>query len=153
VVFAEVIAGIGLVNSAAEQIKKVITHANDVSKVAKHIDDMFEGQSQINKKRSEYSQSTFSVHKVAEETINAKLAQEQLNEMAQLIDLRFGHGTWQGIITERAKRIQEAKEHQARLQREARRKKEELLNALGITLGIIVGAVGVIFGIYIYINR
>ena len=152
-VFAEVIAGIGLVNSAAEQIKKVITHANDVSKVAKHIDDMFEGQSQINKKRSEYSQSTFSVHKVAEETINAKLAQEQLNEMAQLIDLRFGHGTWQGIITERAKRIQEAKEHQARLQREARRKKEELLNALGITLGIIVGAVGVIFGIYIYINR
>ena len=84
---------------------------------------MFEGQSQINKKRSEYSQSTFSVHKVAEETINAKLAQEQLNEMAQLIDLRFGHGTWQGIITERAKRIQEAKEHQARLQREARRKK------------------------------
>jgi len=153
VVFAEVIAGISLVNSAAEQIKKVITHANDVSKVAKHIDDMFEGQSQINKKRSEYSQSTFSVHKVAEETINAKLAQEQLNEMAQLIDLRFGHGTWQGIITERAKRIQEAKEHQARLQREARRKKEELLNALGIALGIIVGAVGIIFGVYIYINR
>lgn len=152
-VFAEVIAGISLVNSAAEQIKKVITHANDVSKVAKHIDDMFEGQSQINKKRSEYSQSTFSVHKVAEETINAKLAQEQLNEMAQLIDLRFGHGTWQGIITERAKRIQEAKEHQARLQREARRKKEELLNALGIALGIIVGAVGIIFGVYIYINR
>lgn len=152
-VFAEVIAGISLVNSAAEQIKKVITHANDVSKVAKHIDDMFEGQSQINKKRSEYSQSTFSVHKVAEETINAKLAQEQLNEMAQLIDLRFGHGTWQGIITERAKRIQEAKEHQARLQREARRKKEELLNALGITLGIIVGAVGIIFGVYIYVNR
>lgn len=152
-VFAEVIAGISLVNSAAEQIKKVITHANDVSKIAKHIDDMFEGQSQINKKRSEYSQSTFSVHKVAEETINAKLAQEQLNEMAQLIDLRFGHGTWQGIITERAKRIQEAKEYQARLQREARRKKEELLNALGITLGIIVGAVGVIFGIYIYVNR
>ena len=152
-VFAEVIAGIGLVNSAAEQIKKVITHANDVSKVAKHIDDMFEGQSQINKKRSQYSSSTFSVHKVAEETINAKLAQEQLNEMAQLIDLRFGHGTWQGIITERARRIQEAKEEQARLQREARKKKEELLNALGITLGIIVGAVGIIFGSYLYVNR
>jgi len=153
VVFAEVIAGISLVNSAADQIKKVITHANDVSKIAKHIDDMFEGQSQINKKRSEYSQSTFSVHKVAEETINAKLAQEQLNEMAQLIDLRFGHGTWSGIIAERAKRIQEAKEHQARLRREARLKKEELLNALGIAIGIIIGAVGIIFGTYIYVNR
>ena len=73
--------------------------------------------------------------------------------MAQLIDLRFGHGTWSGIIAERAKRIQEAKEHQARLQREARRKKEELLNALGIAIGIIIGAVGIIFGTYIYVNR
>ena len=51
-VFAEIITGITLVNKAAEQIKKLVTNANDVSKLAKHIDDMFEGESQINKKRN-----------------------------------------------------------------------------------------------------
>ena len=101
--FTEIISGIALVNKAAEQIKKLVTNANDVSKLAKHIDDMFDGESQINKKRNK--RSMFSVHSVAEETINAKLAREKLNEMGQLIDLRFGHGTWQTILTERNKRI------------------------------------------------
>ena len=30
--------------------------------------------------------------------------------MRQLIDFRFGHGTWASIVAERARRIQEAKE-------------------------------------------
>ena len=102
-VFAEIITGITLVNKAAEQIKKLVQNANDVSKLAKHIDDMFEGESQINRKRNK--RSMFSVHSVAEETINAKLARERLNEMGQLIDLRFGHGTWAGILKERADEV------------------------------------------------
>ena len=72
--FTEIISGIALVNKAADQIKKLVTNANDVSKLAKHIDDMFDGESQINKKRNK--RSMFSVHSVAEETINAKLARE-----------------------------------------------------------------------------
>ena len=39
----------------------------------------------------------------ARETIDAKLAAEHRQEIATLIDLRFGHGTWQSIINERAK--------------------------------------------------
>ena len=37
--------------------------------------------------------------------IDAKLAQEQLYEMKQLIDHRFGHGTWSFILEERKKRL------------------------------------------------
>ena len=42
--------------------------------------------------------------------IDAKLAQEQLYEMKQLIDHRFGHGTWSFILEERKKRLDKRKQ-------------------------------------------
>ena len=145
-VFAEIITGITLVNKAAEQIKKLVTNANDVSKLAKHIDDMFEGESQINKRRNK--RSMFSVHSVAEETINAKLARERLNEMGQLIDLRFGHGTWAGILKERADRIHEAKEEAKRVAHRKRIQYEENLQLFWIISGTIIGGSVLLFIVY-----
>lgn len=144
--FTEIISGIALVNKAAEQIKKLVTNANDVSKLAKHIDDMFDGESQINKKRNK--RSMFSVHSVAEETINAKLARERLNEMGQLIDLRFGHGTWAGILKERADRIHEAKEEAKRVAHRKRVQYEENLQLFWIIFGTIIGGSVLLFIVY-----
>tara|TARA_B100001248_G_scaffold262378_1_gene257902 strand:+ start:43581 stop:44030 length:450 start_codon:yes stop_codon:yes gene_type:complete len=145
-VFAEIISGIALVNKAADQIKKLVTNANDVTKLAQHIDDMFEGESQINKKRNK--RSMFSVHSVAEETINAKLARERLNEMGQLIDLRFGHGTWAGILKERADRIHEAKEEAKRVAHRKRVQYEENLQLFWIISGTIIGGSVLLFIVY-----
>lgn len=144
--FTEIISGIALVNKAAEQIKKLVTNANDVSKLAKHIDDMFDGESQINKKRNK--RSMFSVHSVAQETINAKLARERLNEMGQLIDLRFGHGTWAGILKERADRIHEAKEEAKRVAHRKRIQYEENLQLFWIIFGTIIGGSVLLFIVY-----
>jgi hypothetical protein len=47
-----------------------------------------------------------------------------MQEMRNLIDMRFGPGTWQKIIDERQKRIVEAKEAQ-RLARIQKRKEDE----------------------------
>ena len=149
-VFAEIITGITLVNKAAEQIKKLVTNANDVSKLAKHIDDMFEGESQINKKRNK--RSMFSVHSVAEETINAKLARERLNEMGQLIDLRFGHGTWAGILKERADRIHEAIEDAKRVAHRKRVQYEENMQLFWIIFGIIFGGACILFVMFILLG-
>ena len=145
--FTEIISGIALVNKAAEQIKKLVTNANDVSKLAKHIDDMFDGESQINKKRNK--RSMFSVHSVAQETINAKLARERLNEMGQLIDLRFGHGTWAGILKERADRIHKAKEEAKRVAHRKRIQYEENLQLFWIIFGTIIGGSVLLFIVYI----
>ena len=150
-VFAEIITGITLVNKAAEQIKKLVQNANDVSKLAKHIDDMFEGESQINRKRNK--RSMFSVHSVAEETINAKLARERLNEMGQLIDLRFGHGTWAGILKERADRIHAAKEEAKKIAHQKRIQYEENMQLFWTILGILVGAVGLLFVMYVFFKN
>ena len=88
-VFAEVLTGIALVNSASKAIKELVGNARDVSALAKHIDNLFDGEKQIQKKRmGKYkSLDPFSHTSVAEETINAKLAQEQMQEIATLIDL------------------------------------------------------------------
>ena len=105
----EVLAGIALVNSAHKQIKQLVNNVSDIGGLAKHIDQLFEGEKQIQKDRSKAS-SPLSMKSVAEETINARLAQEHMQEIATMVNMRFGPGTWQGIINERAKRIQEHKE-------------------------------------------
>ena len=90
---AETLAGIALVKSAVDGIKSAIGTANDIGEIASHIDRLFEGEQQIQKQKIQKSNSTFSVGNVARETIDAKLAQEQMYEMSLLIDYRFGHGT------------------------------------------------------------
>ncbi len=122
---AETMAGIALVKASVDGIKKAITTCNDIGDIAKYIDGMFEGEQQIQKKRSKAQKDPFAVNTIAEETINAKLAQEHMQDMKNLINMRFGPGVWEGIIAERAKRIQEAKEaeKQARI---AKRKRHDV---------------------------
>ena len=123
---AETLAGIALFKSAVDGIKSAIGTANDVSEIAGYIDNLFEGEKQVQKKRSAKSgvgvADQFGVKSVASEIIDAKIAKEQMQEIAQMVDLRFGHGTWRSIVEERARRIQAAKEAAAL---ERRRKIEE----------------------------
>ena len=142
-VIAETLAGIALVKSAVSAIKEGVGTARDISSLAKDIDNHFEGEKQIQKFRSDANSNPFSVKSVAEETINAKLAQEQMDEMRQLIDHRFGHGTWATIINERAKRIQQAKEVEAEKRRAKFRKHQELMKDV-TTFGIVLGVIAVI---------
>ena len=89
--FAETLAGIALVKSAVDGIKGAKSTVKDISEIADDIDELFPGEQQIQKKKR--SSDPFSVGSVARETIDAKLAAEHRQEIATLIDLRFGHGT------------------------------------------------------------
>ena len=141
---AETMAGIALVKASVDGIKKAITTCNDIGDIAKYIDGMFEGEQQIQKKRSKAQKDPFAVNTIAEETINARLAQEHMREMKNLINLRFGPGVWEGIIAERAKRIQEQKEAE-RLERvEKRRKHKELIHTVEVGGLVIAGCAGAI---------
>ena len=94
----------------------------------------------------------FDTTHIARETIDAKLAAEKLQEIATLIDFRFGHGTWKGILEERAKRIQEAREAE-RKAKIAKRKAEiqmwedikTVLMIAGVLLAGIAAAVGAVW--------
>ena len=143
-------AGISLVKASVDGIKKAINTCNDIGDIAKYIDGLFEGEQQIQKKRSKAQKDPFAVNTIAEETINARLAQEHMQEMKQLINLRFGPGVWEGIIAERAKRIQQAKEAERQARLEKIRRHRELVHNVEIG-GAVFAACVVFIGLVVFI--
>jgi len=141
---AETLAGIALVKSAVEGIKSAINTAKDISEIASHVDNLLEGEKQIQQQRSKKSGVGFSdqlgIKSVAQEVIDAKLAQEKIQEMRTMIDMRFGPGTWQSIVDLRAKRIQEAKEAAIAKRKEEIKKHNELMETIKMTM-IVTGAI------------
>lgn len=150
-VVAEVLTGIALVQQSVKFIKDNISTAQDIGQIAGQIDSLLTGEKQVQEQRAKKSGAgigdQFGINKVAQEVIDARLAQEKVNEMRTLVDMRFGPGTWQSIVDERARRIQQAKEQAAQARREQRLKQEELEEAIKTTLmiaGVILVAVALV---------
>ena len=145
---AETLAGIALVKSAVDGIKSTINTANDIGDIAKYVDNLLEGEKQVQQQRAKKSGSgiadQFGIQSVAQEVIDARLAQEKIQEMRTMIDLRFGPGTWQSIVDIRTKRIQEAKEAALQAKREAIKRHNEMMENIKIAAGIgLIAAIGV----------
>ena len=104
------LAGIALVKKSVDFIKTNITAVQDIGDVISHVDNALNGQQQVIKEREKKGADPFAVENVAKEVIDAKLAQEALYEMKQLINHRFGHGTWEFILEERKKRLDKKKQ-------------------------------------------
>ena len=134
------LAGIALVQKSVDFIKSNISTANDIRDIAGAIDGLFQGEKEVQKQRfgnkSLLGQSKDAAHAV----IDAKLAQEQLEEMSILIDNRFGYGTWRAIIAERNKRIQEEKQQIAEAKRKQQKEREETMELIKIG-SIVVGSI------------
>jgi len=151
---AEALAGIALVKSAVDGIKSAINTANDIGDIAKYVDSLLEGEKQVQQQRAKKSGvgigDQFGIESVAQEVIDARLAQESLNEMRTLVDMRFGPGTWQSIVDLRNKRIKEAKEAAAKAKREAMLRQQEMMDSikLAVSIGLMVAA-GVGFLIFL----
>ena len=149
---AETLAGIALVKSAVDGIKSAIGTANDIGDIAGYIDNLFEGEKQVQQNRNKKAGSAglgdqFGVDTVAREVIDARIAAEKLQEVATMVDMRFGPGTWKGIVAERAKRIQAAKEAAAAARRAEILRQEEIIENIkvgAIITGVVVMALGLL---------
>lgn len=146
------LTGIALLKSSVDFIKSNISTAQDIGQIAGQIDAMFTGQKQVqeasNKKTGMGLADQFGVQSVAKEMIDAKLAAEQVAEVARMVDFRFGHGTWAAILAERQKRIQQAKEARAAQRKMERERQQEMFENFKIG-AIAVGLVVVIIGLFI----
>ena len=138
------LAGIALVQQSVEFVKKNINTAQDISQIFDMVDNALNGQQQINKERWGNKTLIGSHKSAAHAVIDAKLAAEQIEEMKNLIDYRFGFGTWQEILKLRADRIREEAEEDKRLQREKRKRKADLIETMQI-IGIAGGGVLAVF--------
>lgn len=140
-VVAEILTGIALVKQATDFIKSNINTVKDIGDIAGQIDDLFRGEQEAQKARNKKAGvDNFSVNSVAQEVIDARLAAEKLREVSVLVDMRFGPGTWAGIVAERAKRIQQAKEAERQRKIEQARREHQFWEAVK-TAAIAVGAV------------
>ena len=146
---AETLAGIALVKSAVDGIKSAIGTANDIGDIAGYIDNLFEGEKQVQHIRNKKAGSVgigdqFGVDTVARDVIDARIAAEKLQEVATMVDMRFGPGTWKGIVTERANRIKAAKEAAAAARKAERLRQEEMMeNIKVVALIVMVFAIGI----------
>ena len=151
-VLGDIVTGINLVRQSVDFIKSTINTAKDVNDIVGAIDDLLDGEQQINAKRSKKDgvslKDQLGIKSVAHEVIDAKIAAEQRYEMSVLIDQRFGHGTFKSIVDLRAKRIQEAKERAKEEAKARKAKQEELMEAVAIGIGIllVVGLAATVFG-------
>jgi len=148
------LAGIALVKASVDGIKSALNTAKDIGTIANDIDALLNGQAQVqaasNKKAGVGLADQFGIKSVAQEMIDAKLAAEQIAEVRRLVDHRFGAGTWQSILDERAKRIREAKEAQAEARRIAQLHHDEMLENIKIGIAIFLLA-AVVVGLFIVV--
>jgi hypothetical protein len=142
------LAGIALVKSSVEFIKSNISTAKDIGEIASQIDALFTGEKQVQEARNKKAKGgladQFGVQTVAKEIIDAKLAAEKMQEVATMVDMRFGHGTWAGILAERQRRLQEAREaarERARAAANRQAEIEEMLKVGALVVGAIIAAI------------
>ena len=154
------LAGIALVKQSVDFIKTHINTVQDIGQIANQIDNLFTGEKQVqqarNKKAGGGLGDQFGVDTVAKEVIDAKLAAEKLQEVATMVDMRFGHGTWKGILAERAKRLQEQREAEAKARRELIRKAKEFedtMKTVGLVTAILSVAVGLLITVMVSVAK
>ncbi len=149
------LAGIALVKKSVDFIKENIQTCQDIGQIIGHVENAMVGEQQAIKARDKRGADPFATENVAQEIIDAKIAREHLNEMRNLINLRFGPNTWQEILTERKRRIDAQKE----AIKEARRKKAKQIQeiqdiiqygVIGIGSLMVLGAIGYV--VYVVMN-
>ena len=143
-----VLTGIALVKPATSFIKENINTVQDISGIAKQVDQMFAGQQEINKERNKIANSTaneLGLSNVTQSIIDAKLANEQMQEVKNMINLRFGPNTWDEILMERKRRIEEVKQRKLLAKKQKMIKQKEMMDvAKQATIGI-----GIVFTIVV----
>ena len=156
---AAVLSGIKLVKQSVDFVKQQIQTCNDISELVVHIDKAMMGEQQVIKARDSKNVDHFAIENVAQEVIDARLAREQLNEMKNLINLRFGPGTWEFILQERKKRI-DAKKQAIKEARAVKLKKQQEIAEyirigliVSVTLAFIGVAIGVTFKFFVSITN
>ena len=111
------LAGIALVKASVDGIKSAIGTAKDVRDIASQLDGLLTGhrqvQKQANKKAGGFSNFD-GIGSTASEMIDKKLADEALYEIGNLINLRFGHGTFQAIQQEHQRRLKAQRDEATR---------------------------------------
>ena len=147
------LTGIALVKKSVDFIKENISTVNDIKGIAQQIDGFFEGEAQMNKNQGKGIgfKEQFGIESSATDFIDRKLLEEKRQELKIIINMRFGPTAWDEILSERAERINQAKEAQRKAKAKARQQQQEIMDILKwggiIFLGIGIGTLLLVLGV------
>jgi urocanate hydratase len=148
---AEILAGISLVKASVDFIKSNLDTCKDIGEIGSAIDGLLRGKDEVDKKSNQRSlgfKEQFDTAHIAREAIDQRLAAEQLQEISQMINLRFGPDTWREIMEERARRIQEHKEHVRQVAKQKAKEHKELMDQLKM-IGIVTFSILVLIALFV----
>jgi len=143
-----VVGGLALARQGIQFLKDNMDSASDAAEIGRQIANIFQGHDEFNKKR--YKESSLTLGNIAEEMIEYKLQQEEMYELKTLVNLRFGHGFWESIVSERQKRIEHNKEMAKEEARAKRQKRQEMIDTaqtfgIGLAIAISLGVAILVF--------
>lgn len=148
---AEILAGISLVKASVDFIKSNLDTCKDIGEIGSAIDGLLRGKDEVDKKSNQRSlgfKEQFDTAHIAREAIDQRLAAEQLQEISQMINMRFGPDTWREIMEERARRIQEQKEHVRQVAKQKAKEHKELMEQLKM-IGIVTFSILVLIALFV----
>ena len=148
----EAAAGIAMIRASVSFIKENVNTCKDIGELASSIDNLFEGKSKIDRNNTKGVSGTFSIGDIARETVDAKLAEESLYVVSQLINQRFGSQTWATILETRQKRIKDFKDRQIKEAKQKAQRRREMLNDAKLFLYIFGGSIVLVLGVLGYIT-
>ena len=163
-VVAETLAGLALVNSAVKGIRSVIGTCKDVGEIADQIDSVFKGTKEVKKSSHPIASrwdsllgrtlgstaDKFSLGAIAKDTIEEKLAEEQMLKVKRMINKRFGPDTWNDILEERRLRIEKQKKSMSKANQKKEEDNAKLFKILETVAGYVL-VIAIIGGVGAYI--
>ena len=166
-VVAETLAGLALVNSTVKGIKSAIGTAKDISEIASDIDNLFKGKEEVKKQAHPLASKwdkflgktlgstadKLSIGAIAKETIEEKLAEEQVLKVRRMVNRRFGGATWDDILLEHAHRIEQHKEELKKQRIKKNKVVQKWYKALEIIGSTILVIAGISATFYIIISN
>ena len=166
-VVAESLAGLALINSTVKGIKGAIGTAKDISTIADDIDKLFKGKEEVKQQSHPLASKwdkflgktlgstadKLSIGAIAKETIEERLAEEQILRVRKMVNQRFGLGTWEEILLERDNRLEEHKKqlHKERIKKSKLAKK--WYKALEVMGSVILVVGGSLIAFYLIISN
>ena len=158
--------------AAIQATRTVVKSAKGISEIAHNLDSMFHAQAEHEKRKKNepktrnqqvlamragddgYDDDT-AIGAVANDVIEEKNHELELQALGREIDAKWGKGTWQAILDERAKRIKKKEEKQKKAKALAAEKREhdrKLLHKVLIEGGkaviVILIATGMVYFLY-----
>ena len=145
------IAAVTAASNAIAFIKSRINDVQSVADISQQIGTLFDCQKKLNEERNKQAGvGDISFKGSMDAVLESKRLAEEMQQIAALINMRFGPNTWKEILEHHNKALREQKEAKEKARREKIRKAQELEETIKGTL-LVAGIILVVVALFAFL--